>query len=75
MRDIKDTLDRLCGDYGLSLRGSKCVFARAEVEVLGHRVSAQGIRPCAKKVQAISETPFPVDKTAMKSFLGLGIVL
>ena len=71
VRDIKDTLDRLCGDYGLSLRGSKCVFARAEVEVLGHRVSAHGIRPCAKKVQAISETPFPVDKTAMKSFLGL----
>ena len=72
MRDVKGTLDRLCGDYGLSLRGSKCVFARAEVEVLGHRVSAQGIRPCAKKVQAISETPFPVDNEVL---LGFGVVL
>ena len=71
VRDIKDTLDRLCGDHGLSLRGSECVFAKAEVEVLGHRVSARGIRPCAKKVQAISERPFPTDKTSMKSFLGL----
>ena len=69
-KDIDEVLKRMCGEYGLSLRTSKCKFAQAEVECLGHILTAGGVRPSPKKTEALSAIPFPKDKTAVKSFLG-----
>ena len=74
VRDIKDTLDRLCGDYGLSLRGSKCVFAMAEVEELGHRVSAHGT-PMREKGAGYQRDPIPCGQNSDEVLPGLGIIL
>ena len=50
---------------------SKCDFFKPEVNYLGHLVTAQGIRPDPKKVQAVSDWPCPTSQSALRSFLGL----
>ena len=70
LKHIDETISRLCGRYGLRLKASKCHFARAGVECLGHLVSEHGVRPSPKKTRAIAEMTFPKDVTGMRSFLG-----
>ena len=70
LKDLESVMDRLCIEYGLTLRASKCFFARAELEVLGHVVSAAGVRPSSRKVQAIEALQYPKDRKALKGFLG-----
>ncbi|GBG74838.1 hypothetical protein CBR_g19350 [Chara braunii] len=49
----------------------KCVFARQELEYLGHFVTPKGIRPLADKIQAIVDWPEPRCITDVRSFMGL----
>ena len=49
----------------------KCTFLLPSVEYLGHVISAEGLKPCEKKLQEISEAPRPKDVTQVKSFLEL----
>ena len=41
------------------------------IEYLGHRISAQGLQPMDRKVEAVKAAPAPTDLTQLKSFLGL----
>ena len=41
------------------------------VEYLGHRISAQGLQPTQKKIQAIHNAPAPTNVGQLKSYLGL----
>ncbi len=43
----------------LKLKLSKCRFVEKEVTALGHRVSAEGVRPDPEKVKAVKEFPQP----------------
>ena len=70
LKDLDSVLGRLCGEYNLTLRTSKCFFARKELEVLGHVVSVAGVRPSPSKVQAIEALQYPKDRKALKGFLG-----
>ena len=70
LKDLDSVLGRLCGEYNLTLRTSKCFFARKELEVLGHVVSAAGVKPSPSKVQAIEALQYPKDRKALKGFLG-----
>lgn len=54
----------------IQLAPHKCRFGVAEVEFLGHIVSAKGIRPDPKKVSAINEWTAPSNVTGLKSFTG-----
>jgi Reverse transcriptase (RNA-dependent DNA polymerase) len=47
------TYFQLLQDNGLQIISAKCVFAVAEVDFLGHRVSATGILPLPKHVEAL----------------------
>ena len=69
VRDVKNVLDRLL-DANITLKPSKCNVFQRELLYLGHLVSADGIRPDPKKVQAIIEMPEPVDVTTVRSFIG-----
>ena len=71
LKDIDSVLSRLCFDYNLTLRASKCSFATNKIEVLGHQVSREGISPLKSKVEAIQELQFPSSRKQLKSFLGL----
>lgn len=55
---LEEILKRL-EDHGLTVNLAKCVFARPEVEFLGHKVNAAGISPLPTKVEAISAYPKP----------------
>ena len=46
-------------------------FLLKEVEYLGHKISAQGLKPSMEKVRAIVEAPQSINITQLKSFLGM----
>ena len=56
---------------GLKLNAAKCVFGVNELTFLGHVVSADGVKPDPKKVEAITEHPMPKNKTELQRFLGM----
>ena len=46
-------------EAGLRLKPSKCAFAQEKVEYLGHTLSASGVSPNDKKVEAVKNFPTP----------------
>ena len=54
----------------LKLNRAKCIFGVTELTFLGHILSAEGIEPDPKKVEAITDMPTPSDKTELQHFLG-----
>ena len=70
LKDVETVLDRLI-DANLQLKPSKCHFFQRELVYLGHLVSADGIRPDPKKIQAILDMPIPSDVTGVRSFIGM----
>ncbi|UYV60122.1 K02A2.6-like, partial [Cordylochernes scorpioides] len=55
---------------GLKLNKSKCKFALNELEILGHIVSKDGIRPDPKKIESVLSFSKPENVDSLKSFLG-----
>ena len=53
------------------IKGSKVALFRASVDFLGHVVSAEGVAPQDRKVQAIKDWPTPKNVADVRSFLGL----
>ncbi len=58
-------------EFGLVLNLEKCELGRQAVDFLGHRISADGVVPLLKHVEAIQEYPRPTDMRSLQSFLGL----
>ncbi|CAG2216284.1 unnamed protein product [Mytilus edulis] len=58
-------------DTGLTLKPSKCLFARPEVIYLGHKISKQGVQADISKVEAVESFPVPKTEKNVRSFLGL----
>lgn len=56
---------------GLTIKRSKCVFATAEVEFLGHKVGLGKVEPRRKTVQVLLEFPRPSNQKQLRSYLGL----
>ena len=67
---LQTVFDRLRG-AGLQVKASKCAFALREISFVGHRISAKGISPDPKKVEAVEGFPTPVDVSGVRAFLGL----
>jgi hypothetical protein len=44
-------------EFDLVINGEKCEFGAKELDFLGHRVSAEGVAPLKKKVDALLEHP------------------
>jgi RNase H-like domain found in reverse transcriptase/Reverse transcriptase (RNA-dependent DNA polymerase) len=65
------TYFQLLQDNGLQINPAKCVFAVAEVDFLGHRVSAAGILPLPKHVEALQCLLVPTNVKGLQRFLGL----
>ena len=58
-------------EHGLKLKPSKCNFFRKEINYLGHRVSADGMRPGMDNVEGIAEMAPPTMYTGIRWFLGV----
>lgn len=54
-----------------TLNKEKCKFGVQELEVLGFKVDAHGIKPTDEKVKAIANFREPASKEEVRSFLGL----
>lgn len=57
--------------YGLTLKPSKCRYAKTEITVLGHTVNSYGITPDDTKIEAISNFPVPNTVKKVQSFVGM----
>ena len=57
-------------EHGLKLKPSKCNFFRKEINYLGHRVSADGMKPGTENVEGIAEMAPPTTYTGIRRFLG-----
>ncbi|PNH01983.1 Retrovirus-related Pol polyprotein from transposon, partial [Tetrabaena socialis] len=68
--DLSRVLDML-RDINIKLHPDKTVLVAAEVEFLGHLVSARGLRPMEAKVAAIQAIRAPSNLTELLSLLGL----
>lgn len=56
---------------GLTLKPEKCKFGVDQVDFLGFRISAEGVKPGLNKVQAIEKFDTPEDLHEVRRFLGL----
>ena len=56
--------------HNVKIRPTKCHFLQSEVKMLGHIVSAQGIRPDPERVKAVQAMILPSDAGMLKSWIG-----
>jgi transposase InsO family protein len=57
-------------EFGLVINGEMCEFGAKELDFLSHRVSAEGVAPLKKKVDALLEHPRPQTVQELHAFLG-----
>ena len=67
---IREVLKRI-RHAGLTLKSSKCAFANAEVDYLGHTIGLGKVAPREAKVLALQNFPRPHNKKQLQSFIGL----
>lgn len=62
---------QLLSTAGLTLNLKKCFFFQSEIDYLGYEISESGLRPGAKKIQAVAEFPRPTNVHQIRQFIGL----
>jgi deoxyuridine 5'-triphosphate nucleotidohydrolase len=67
---LNEVLSRL-RRYKFYLKPKKCTIAAHKVDLLGHVIDEEGIRPSPTKIQAVVDYPRPTNKTELRAFLGL----
>ena len=67
---LKQVLD-VIKESGMKLNPQKCQFSQTEVIFLGHKVTADGIKPDPSKTSAIDNIPEPKTKLELQRFLGM----
>lgn len=70
LQHVHDVLQTL-KDAGLTLRASKCQFARGTVQYLGDMIGSGQMRPMEAKVDSIVNWRVPQTKKQVQLFLGL----
>ena len=70
IRDLRAVFTRL-REAGLTLKLTKCTFARDTLPYLGYIISRNGIKPNPEKVKAVTEMIPPENISAVRSFLGM----
>ena len=56
---------------GLVINLEKCRFALPEIDYLGHKITATGIVPLHRHVEALLQQPRPQDVCSLQRFLGM----
>ena len=59
-----------CRGFGISLNPKKSLFAMKEGKLLGHIVSAEGVKIDPSRVEAIQALSIPRSRKEVQSFLG-----
>lgn len=58
-------------EYNVALNQQKCIFGVKELTFLGHKLSAEGIKPTHDKIKAIKDFRRPKTMEEVRSLLGL----
>jgi hypothetical protein len=58
-------------EYNLKIEPDKCEFLKQELNYIGHVVTAEGVKPDDRKIEAVIKFPTPKSQKDIKSFLGL----
>ena len=66
---LKAVLDRI-REANVKFNNEKCVFCVQELTLLGHTLTANGIKPNEIKVRAVLEMPVPENKPDLRRFMG-----
>ncbi|UYV71889.1 K02A2.6-like, partial [Cordylochernes scorpioides] len=66
LRKVLQRFDKV----GIRLNRNKCKFAMEELDILGHIVSSEGIKPDNRKIDAVLNFPIPKNIEMLRSFLG-----
>jgi len=69
-KHLRQVFDRL-RKANLTVRKSKCTFATAQCEFLGHVIGLNSIKPRQIKVDALLQFPRPNNRKQLQQFLGL----
>ena len=69
LKTLEELFSRL-SSAGLSLALSKCQFGVESLEYLGYKVSADGISPIPRKIDALQDFPPPQKQKDLLGFLG-----
>ena len=72
--DHLDKLDAVLtrlSEAGLKVNARKCFFGTAKVEYLGYMITRNGIKPIAKKVDAIQQIAIPKTRKELRKFIGM----
>ena len=67
---LMKTLQR-CQEINLTLNREKCEFRVKEVIYIGHKLTAEEVKPDEQKVEAIKRVPPPEDKKGTERLLGV----
>lgn len=70
LEHLRVLFERLA-NYDVTLNGKKCHVLRKSFDYIGFTLTAQGIQPQAKKIQAINKIAVPRNKKELRSFLGM----
>ena len=62
---------RVLVQAGFSIKPKKCFWGVKEVEYLGHIITTDGIKPQAKKINAILKLQAPSTPKQLRSFIGM----
>ncbi|UYV78642.1 K02A2.6-like, partial [Cordylochernes scorpioides] len=66
LRKVLQRFDKV----GIRLNRNKCKFAMEELDILGHIVISEGIKPDNRKIEAVLNFPIPKNIEMLRSFLG-----
>ena len=58
-------------DVGMKFNPDKCVFKRDNISFYGVMLSADGVKPDPRKIEAIRNLPEPRSEPLLQSFLGI----
>ena len=70
MEDLANVLERFA-KVGIQLRASKCAICKLSFEWLGHIVSAEGVAPTPRLIEAVEKMKKPTNVSELRTFLGL----
>lgn len=72
LNQVATVFDRLSA-AGITLKRSKCHFARREVHFLGHKIGTNGVSVAEAKIRAIKQYPRPTNVAEVRSFNGMTV--
>ena len=58
-------------ENNIILNSEKCILNAQEVTYMGHILTADGLKPDPKKVEAVRKMQKPTNKTELQTYLGM----